>query len=60
MKDKFKVNIVNLRVDHCDFIKEHREKYNFNLSKFVRDKLDEYIKFIGGLEIGGVETSIGL
>lgn len=44
------VRAVSIEKKHDDFIKDSRQ--SFSLSKFVRDRLDEYIKFTEGLKDG--------
>jgi hypothetical protein len=46
MVEKYKIQTVNIREEQFEFIKELRKNRMFIFSKFVRDKLDEYIKFI--------------
>ena len=41
---------IMFRDDQIDFVEDQSQR--FNISTFVRDKLDEYIKFVGGMKNG--------
>ena len=50
MRQEFVTTTVNLFKEQNEFIKCHNKNHIFSLSKFVRLKLDEYIKFMKDLE----------
>ena len=43
MEDKIKIQTVSIREDQFEFLEKYREENKFNFSKFIRDKLDEWI-----------------
>ena len=45
MKEKYIPICVNITNLQRDFIKEEKKKSKFNVSNFLRYKLNEYIKF---------------
>lgn len=44
------ITTINLHEHHIKFVSDRSRK--FNLSKFVRDKLDEYIEMLEGIKDG--------
>lgn len=56
MKDNLRIQTISIRQDQFEFLQEHRKNHYFIFSKFIREKLDEYMKFVEGLEIENETT----
>ena len=45
MKDKYVTQTIRIREDQRNWANKRRKNHEFNLSKFIRDKLDEIIPY---------------
>ena len=51
MKDKYRQVCITLREDQIERIKKLKEDGEFGLSKFIREKIDEYIELMDTIEM---------